>query len=49
MASQSGLYQKLMRLREKRARLQRRITLLENKLAGKKARWGNCSYQRKRT
>ena len=41
-------YAKLCRLRAKRARLQRRITFLEKKLAGKKTRWGSCSYRRNR-
>lgn len=48
MPSLSSLYRKLCRLREKRKRLDRRITLLAWKLQGKKFRWGNCSRKRKR-
>ncbi len=48
MPSLSSLYRKLCRLREKRKRLDRRITLLAHKLQGKTAPWGNCSRMRKR-
>jgi len=44
MVTEARLYKKLCRLREKRERLQRLITCLERRLAGKKCRWGNCSY-----
>ncbi len=43
-----NLYRKLTRLRAKRDRLQRRISFLENKLAGKKSRWGKCSCRKNR-
>lgn len=49
MSSESSIYKKLCRYRAKRARLQRLINNLERKLAGKKARWGQCSDQRNRT
>lgn len=44
MSSLSSQYEKLVRLREKRARLQRHITQLENKLQGKKYRFGGASW-----
>ena len=46
--SQNSDFRKLTRLREARRRLDRRITLLEKKLAGRKGWWGGCSMQRKR-
>lgn len=41
-------YRRLCRLREKIRRFQRLVAMLERKLAGKKCRWGNCSYRRNR-
>lgn len=48
MASTSDLYRRLCRLRAKLRRIQRQVTNLERRLAGKKEWWGNCTRQRKR-
>lgn len=44
----SHLYKKLYRLRQKRKRLDRRISILERMLRGKKARWTGCAQDENR-
>lgn len=41
-------YRRLVRLRTKRDRVTRLITVLERKLAGKKERWGSCTGKHNR-
>lgn len=48
MPTENFIYRKILRLREKRRRLDRRLAVLEKKLAGKKFRWRGCSSHRNR-
>lgn len=48
MPSEQADYQKLYRLRQKAKRLQKRISLLESRLSGRKHRWGGCALKKKR-
>ena len=50
MTTRSSLTRRLERLREKKARLERRISTLTEKLAraGGPQNWGNCSCRKNR-